>query len=84
MIRFSGVLVLFDCSQVSPDFAAPAQGALEHLKQSREYGIVHGIDWAPDQCRFSKWLWLVDAQGVEQIIARYGPPAEAVSAAADL
>lgn len=74
--RFSGMLVLFDCSQLSLDFAAPAQGALESLKNSGEYGIVQGIDWAVDPGQFSKWLWLVDAQGVEQLISRYGPPAE--------
>ncbi|MDD2728414.1 hypothetical protein [Malikia sp.] len=83
--RFSGMLVLFDCSQLSPEFAAPAQGTVEHLKNSGEYGIVQGLDWALDPGRFSKWLWLVDAQGVEQIISRYGPPAEieAVSTSED-
>lgn len=74
--RFCGMLVLFDCSQLSPDFAAPAQGSIEQLKNSGEYGIVHGLDWALEPGRFSKWLWLVDPQGVEQIISRYGPPAE--------
>lgn len=74
--RFSGMLVLFDCSQLSPDFAAPAQGSIEQLKNSGEYGIVQGIEWTLEPGRFSKWLWLIDAQGVEQIISRYGPPAE--------
>lgn len=74
--RFSGMLVLFDCSQLNPELAAPAQGAIENLKNSGEYGIVQGIDWALEPGHFSKWLWLVDAQGVEQIISRYGPPAE--------
>ena len=74
--RFSGMLVLFDCSRLSPDFAAPAEGSIEHLRNSGEYGVVQGLDWAVEPGRFSKWLWLVDAQGVEQIIARYGPPAE--------
>lgn len=74
--RFCGMLVLFDCSQLSPDFAAPAQGSIEQLKNSGEYGIVQGIDWTLEPGRFSKWLWLIDAQGVAQIISRYGPPAE--------
>lgn len=74
--RFSGMLVLFDCSELSPEFAAPAQGTVEHLKNSGEYGIVQGLDWALDPGRFSKWLWLIDVQGVEQMISRYGPPAE--------
>ena len=74
--RYCGMLVLFDCSQLSPDFAAPALGSIEQLKNSGEYGIVQGMDWALEPGRFSKWLWLVDAQGVEQIISRYGPPAE--------
>jgi len=74
--RFSGMLVLFDCSELSPDFAAPALGSIEQLKNSGEYGIVQGMDWALEPGRFSKWLWLIDAQGVEQIISRYGPPAE--------
>jgi hypothetical protein len=78
--RFSGMLVLFDCSQLSPDFAAPSQGALEHLRQSGEYGIVHGMDWSLDPGRLSKWVWLVDAQGVEQLVERYGPPAETEAA----
>lgn len=80
--RFSGMLVLFDCSQLSPEFAAPAQGTVEHLKNSGEYGIVQGLDWALDSGRFSKWLWLIDAQGVEQMISRYGPPAETEAVAA--
>ncbi len=74
--RFSGMLVLFDCSQLSPDFAAPAQGTLEHLKHSGEFGIVQGMNWTLEPGRFSKWLWLVDAQAVEQIMSRYGPPEE--------
>ena len=74
--RFAGMLVLFDCSQLSTEFAAPAQGVIENLKHSGEYGIVHGLDWSVDPGRFSKWLWLVDAKGVEQLMSRYGPPAE--------
>jgi hypothetical protein len=74
--RFSGMLVLFDCSELSPDFAAPALGSIEQLKNSGEYGIVQGMDWALEPGRFSKWLWLIDAQGVGQMISRYGPPAE--------
>lgn len=74
--RFSGMLVLFYCSELSPDFATPSQGALENLRNSGEYGIVQGMDWTMDLGRFSKWLWLVDAQGVEQLMSRYGPPAE--------
>ncbi|MEN9489990.1 MAG: hypothetical protein RJA63_439 [Pseudomonadota bacterium] len=74
--RFSGMLVLFDCSELSPDFAAPALGLIEQLKNSGEYGIVQGMDWALEPGRFSKWLWLIDAQGVGQMISRYGPPAE--------
>ena len=74
--RFSGMLVLFDCSELSPDFSAPVSGAVEHLKNSGEYGVVHGLDWNFKPGEFSKWLWLIDAQGVEQMVSRYGPPAE--------
>lgn len=76
--QFCGMLVLFDCSELSPDFAAPALGSIEHLKNSGEYGVIQGIDWAVEPGRFNKWLWLVDAQGVEQISSRYGPPAECI------
>ena len=74
--RFSGLLVLFDCSQISPDFSAPAQGSIEDLTNSGEYGIVQGNEWTLEPERFNKWVWLVDAQEVEAIISRYGPPAE--------
>ena len=73
---FYGTLALFDCSHLSSEFAAPAPGVMEQFTQSGDYGVVVGIDWAVDLGRFSKWLWLVDAQGVDELISRYGPPAE--------
>lgn len=74
--HFSGLLILFDCSQINPDLVAPGPGFLESLRESGEYGLLQGTDWRLDARGFDKWLWLLDAPQVEQLMAVYGPPAQ--------
>ncbi len=74
--RFSALLVLLDCNVLDPSFGVMSEELRKQIQLTEEYSVFEGLAEIPQLAPGKKSIWIIDGEGVSELVNMFGPPIE--------
>lgn len=74
--RFSALLVLLDCNVLDPSFGVMSEELRKQIHLTEEYSVFEGLAEIPQVAPGKKSIWIIDGEGVSELVNIFGPPIE--------
>lgn len=74
--RFSALLVLLDCNVLDTSFGVMSEELRTQIHSTEEYSVFEGLAEIPKLAPGKKSIWIIDGEGVSELVNLFGPPIE--------